>query len=164
MLYKDLYTHLQKEHAPTHSVAACIIHLNENQKDLSFYKEQIASLLQTNVESENYDLVRHTYLYMVQSCMKYNKLGAEMFNNQSIFEESRTRAQKFLEKYKWTFENMSTVIENPVKKKGWKLGKARQIYALNKDMDRKLLLAMFVKELDIDKGTAATYLHLVKKS
>jgi len=173
MLTQKFVDHLSQLDIPSFSISGAIVELGQQELSLNQTLEQIESLTNTKPNVLDVHEARLMYHYLIQDGLRLRKQGVENVDTNWILDTSLNKAKEFKRKYPYVFATgedsklkVATVVgEKSVKqKKGWKLARAKELIKANPNMDRKEMIQLFTKELEMSQAAATTYFYnLVKK-
>lgn len=110
----------------------------------------------------------YTLLYVVQEAIRHNNENKPLGPRQ-LLTLAETRARDWIRTHKWVFakpeveEKIDEFTGKPKMKKGKKRELALEIYKKNRDKDKKEIIELFQKELDMSKSGATTYFYNMRK-
>ena len=148
------------------------------------YRDAIVELIGDVSEYGAFDdlTAKFFYLYLVQNVVAFHNASETAVHPDQLVTDSYTRAQTISERirtgdmaYVNKLEDNSALIGGTVigedgevvtvrsGRKGEKKTRALELYAANPNMSRNELISLFMKELDMSKPGATTYVYSCKK-
>jgi len=165
----SVLTRLQDSGIPTRSAVAAIQHIsNRGRQTADYYNKSLSNLVDAPVQITDEHLARFTYLYTVQGIVDLS-MNTDIIDATEVMHKAMSNAKKYLKENPWTVAEPDEVVKTdaagkPKRKKGAKQEEAGRIYNENKDtLDRKQIIEMFIKELDMSKSGATTYFYNMRK-
>lgn len=166
MQTQKIVDHLDALDIPTFSVAGVIVELGQQELSLNQALEQIEAITGTRPNVTDMHEAKLMYQYLIQDGLRLKKQGVETVETNWILDNAQRKAVAFMTKHPFVFatgEDVKVNASGEVKqKKGWKLVRAVELMKSNPNMDRKEMIQLFMKELDMTQAGATTYFHHTK--
>ena len=160
---------LQDSGIPTRSAVAAIQYISDRgHLSVDRYNKELSNITDTPIQITDVHLARFTYLYTVQGIVQ-KSMTTDNIDLTEVVTQAKSNAKNYLAENPWVTAEAEDVVKtdaagNPKRKKGAKQEEAARIYKENKDtVDRKQIIEMFIKELDMSKSGATTYFYNMRK-
>lgn len=161
--------HLKALDVPSFSVVGVITELGQQDLSLNQALEQIETLTGTRPNVTDMHEARLMYQYLIQDGLRLRKQGVENVETEWILDAALRKAVAFKTKHPYVFATEEEVVKVNVNgdvkhKKGWKQARAMELLKANPNIDRKDLIQLFMKELDMTLAGATTYFYIATRT
>jgi len=153
---------------PVSSPVKAIQYLNSREDmKLEQYNNIVSELTDSTTSFENQRQAKYSFLYLVQNIIKKSN-NTNVLDTKMLLSESTFQAKNYIQNNPWVFAQAEVVTKvdsngKPKRKKGAKQIAALEIYKANINEDKKVIIQMFMDELDMSKAGATTYFYNAKK-
>lgn len=139
------------------------------------YQELVKEVTDIDHHFKDPRVAKYTFFYLMDACIMSTIKGVTIPDSQmlDLLSDAEHKASKFTIENEWCFatdgiqtkDDEGNVIITPKTRKGGETKQERSmaLYLANKDKTNQEIVAIFMKELDMSKPGATTYVYNCKK-